>query len=149
LRRLTLLRHAHAGDAPPGGQDFDRPLSARGCDQARALGLRLGATLPSPQRLRVSGALRTRMTSDLVCRAAWPSVPAEVASTLYLATLDALLKEIASTPETCSHLAIVGHNPGLSELWSRIGGEPGFGELAPCEWRSREFDVTNWQALGR
>ncbi len=149
MRRLTLLRHAHASDAPPGGEDFDRPLSTQGRTAARELGTRIGTALPSPQRLRVSSALRTRVTAELVCGAAWPSVPIDLASTLYLASLDALLKEIASTPASCGHLAIVGHNPGLSELWSLLGGEPAFGGLAPCEWRSREFDVADWSELAR
>lgn len=149
MRRLTVLRHAHASDAPPGGDDFDRPLSDRGRDAARELGTRFAAELPTPQRLCISPALRTRTTAELACNAAWPSVSQDLSSSLYLASLAALMKEIASTPDSCGHLVLVGHNPGLSELWSLVGGEAGFGGLAPCEWRSREFDVPHWSEVVR
>ena len=147
MPRLTLLRHAQASEAPPGGRDFDRPLSAQGRAAARELGGRIAASLPSPQRLLVSPAVRTRETSDLVCAAAWPTLVTIPANTLYLASLEMLLHEIASTPADCPHLMLVGHNPGLSELWSLIGGEAGFVGLATTGWRSREFDVHSWVSV--
>ena len=147
--RLTLLRHAHAGDAPPGGEDADRPLNPQGREAARHLGATLGDALPAPDRLRVSPSVRTLETARLVCGAAFPAVPAVAATSLYLASARALLAEIAATPDTCHHLMIVGHNPGLSELWSMVGEDAGFGGLAPCEWRSRELDATRWSDVAR
>jgi phosphohistidine phosphatase len=145
--RLTVLRHAHASDAPLGGEDFDRPLSPAGREAARSLASVLAAELLPPDRLRVSAAARTRQTAELACVAAWPGVALDVASSLYSTSLDRLLKDIAATPDACRHLMIVGHNPGLSELWSAIGGEAAFPGLAPCQWRSRELDARSWAAV--
>ena len=145
--RLTILRHAHASDAAVGTQDFDRPLSAAGREAALALGNRFRDALESPDRLRVSPALRTRETAQRVGAAAFPALSLDLAPALYLASLGTLLKEIAATPASCRHLMIVGHNPGLSELWAVVGDEPGFPGLAPCEWRSRAFDSPDWTSI--
>ena len=147
MLRLTLLRHAHASEPPPGGGDHDRPLSARGREAALQLGKRLPALLSMPDRLRVSPSIRTRQTAQLACSAAWPGLALEVADALYLATLDMLVDEIAMTPAACRHLMLVGHNPGLGDLWSLVGREAGFDGLAPGQWRSREFDVDAWPGV--
>ena len=147
MSRLTLVRHAHASDAPPGGEDFDRPLSDAGLAAARALPVAL-RTLPPPDRLRVSPARRTMQTAQLGCLPAWPSLAPDPVDALYLASLERLLREIRGTPAECAHLVLVGHNPGLSELWSLLGGEPGFDGLAPAGWRSRDLGVAAWSAVG-
>jgi phosphohistidine phosphatase SixA len=98
--------------------------------------------LPPADRLRVSPSRRTLQTAALGCAGAWPALRADAGEGLYLASLERLLAEICGTPPECRHLVIVGHNPGLSELWSLLGGEPGFDGLAPADWRSRDFQST-------
>ena len=124
MNRLTVLRHAEASSAPVGGSDFDRPLSSQGITSARSLGALLASRIEIPARLRVSPSLRTRQTAELVCGAAFPDLAGQMVELLYLASLDVLIEEIASTPETCAHVMLVGHNPGLSELWALLGQEP-------------------------
>lgn len=146
MPRLTLVRHAHASDASSGGGDFDRPLSAQGVAAARALAGELRA-LPVPSLLRVSPAVRTMRTAEEACLAAWPDLRADPVESLYLASVDQLLREVGGTPPLCTHLVIVGHNPGLSELWTLLGGERGFEGLTPAGWRSRELELDDWSAV--
>ncbi len=144
MRRLTLVRHAHAVTAGPGQDDFFRPLSAEGRTAALALGEDFAGHFTPPQLLRVSPALRTRQTAQLACTGAFPGLAGGFAEMLYLASLATLLKEIAATPEACEHLMLVGHNPGLSELWTLLGDESDFSSLTPAGWRSRVLPFHRW-----
>jgi phosphohistidine phosphatase len=141
---LTILRHADASAAPPGGEDFDRPLSAKGLAAARTAARAIGAALDPPQVLRVSPALRTRQTAQVLCEVAFPVLHPDYATGLYLAALDGLLAQIAATPVSCRHLMLVGHNPGLSELYALLSRKPGFGGLAPAQWVSLELGAEAW-----
>jgi phosphohistidine phosphatase len=149
MHRLTVLRHAHAMDASPGVADADRPLSPQGELAARALGPLFASALSPPAQLRVSPSLRTRHTAALACGVAYPQLAMELTGVLYLADIDVLLREIATTPEDCGHLMLVGHNPGLSDLWAALGGEADFGGLAPAHWRSRQLEIDRWTAVSR
>ena len=60
-REIILLRHAHAESQKPQQPDLERPLSARGVDEAEAAGawLREKSVLPA----RASQAAPTRAAS--------------------------------------------------------------------------------------
>lgn len=139
MPRLTILRHGHAADAPPGGRDFDRPLTAAGLDAARAAARQIAASLPPVQRLRASPAQRTRQTAQALCEAGFPGLAPAFVPALYNADLATLLAEIAATPAECRHLVLVGHNPGLSELAGSLSQDPAFGGLSPAQWVSFEL----------
>jgi phosphohistidine phosphatase len=149
VRRLTLLRHAHAADAPAGGRDFDRPLSPAGEAAARTAARHIGATLGPPDRLRVSPAVRTRLTAQALCELAFPSLAPDYAPELYLASLDSLLEQIAITSPDCRHLMLIGHNPGLSELCALLTGEHASAALAPAQWTSLTLGDIAWAEVGR
>jgi phosphohistidine phosphatase len=146
MKRLTILRHAHASDAAPGSQDFERPLSVNGEAQACAAAAALSKVSP-PDRLRVSPALRTRQTAMIVRELAFPGLEAQFAPELYLASCEKLVLEVATTPSSCDHLMLVGHNPGLSELAELWSSDPDFQGLSTAEWRSLELDIEHWGEL--
>ena len=100
LRYLWVLRHGKAaGNAPAGGGDKERPLTARGRRDATALGHRLAAgvgvfglaDVPLPQVVLCSSAVRTRQTADLVLEAMGGSLPLESLHSLYGANPDTVL----------------------------------------------------------
>ena len=66
MDRLILLRHAKAESEASSGDDFDRPLAARGRREAQAVGVQLAALGLKPDIALVSPALRTRETWELV-----------------------------------------------------------------------------------
>ena len=66
---LLLLRHAEAEPAALDGEDFQRPLTARGRDAALAAAARLTALAWHPQRLLYSPAARTTATATLIAQA--------------------------------------------------------------------------------
>jgi phosphohistidine phosphatase SixA len=107
-RTVVLFRHAHA-EADAGGGDFERPLSARGRNDAKQAGVHIAATGIRFARVLCSPARRTRETLD----AALPGVAAEFESRIYEAQPGTLATLIDAGPFP---LLLIGHNPGLEQL---------------------------------
>ena len=124
---LWIIRHADAAPAPADGRDFERPLSARGVADCARLRAFLEQSAPRVDRIVASDALRARTTAELLAPAFGGSAAAiELDHRIYSGGADALLDLIRETPVDISGLVIVGHNPGISVLVSRL--------LVP-EWR--------------
>jgi phosphohistidine phosphatase len=123
-RHLWVLRHGKAAsDAPWGGSDGERPLTARGRRDATALGAALtedpplGITgVPAPQRAVCSSAVRTRQTARLVVEAMGGRVPIESLRALYAADVDTLLGHVREIDDGAQSALLIGHNPGVLEL---------------------------------
>ena len=114
-RNLWLIRHAQATHPTLGQTDLERGLTPRGLSDVQALTKQLAeARLPAPQWLWVSSATRTRQTA-LPLVELWQS-ESIVEAALYLADAYTLLACLQTTPDEYTNIAIVGHNPGISEL---------------------------------
>ena len=115
---LILVRHAHAD---PGDPDELRPLSARGREEARALGERLSAE--QPDLVLASPLLRARETAAAIAKAA--GVELRVDERLAPgATADDVVAAIADAGDT---VVTVGHQPDCSEIALALtGNDPGF-----------------------
>ena len=122
---LILLRHGDAVPEIPGKlSDLHRPLSPRGQRQVPSVSARLSAYAPTI--VLVSPATRTRETiasllSALPPDGAWP--PATFVDALYLGRPADLRTALEShSLQLPAAMAIVGHNPGLSELAEELTG---------------------------
>jgi len=119
-RRLVLVRHAEAADA---AVDADRPLTASGARRAAAIGDWLLEHAPAPERVLVSPARRTVQTW---ARAG--GAPPVLEPRIYEATVEELLAVVRETPDEVQQLAVVGHNPSISELAAVL--DDGHGDAA-------------------
>lgn len=121
-RRLILMRHATAGSGT--GRDHDRPLTARGLDEARRMGDWLRVEGRGPDRVLVSTARRCRETWQAVESGLGhaPPPPAAIAfeDRLYNASTEALLAAVRET-EDAEALLLIAHNPGISLLALELG----------------------------
>jgi phosphohistidine phosphatase len=126
--RLILVRHAHSD---PGQPDELRPLSARGRDEARALGERLAA-----ERLDLvlsSPLLRARETAAAIAKAA--GVELRIDERLAPgAGSDDVLAAVEGADET---VVAVGHQPDCSEIAAALGA--GEREFAPAGFAAIEL----------
>lgn len=113
LRRLILLRHAHAEPARAGQADAERPLSPEGEAEAQA-GAKHLAALPRPDRVLCSPAARTRATAEGVL-AQLGYIDLRLEPDIYEATPGTLMDLVESHAEV-ETLLLVGHNPGLECL---------------------------------
>lgn len=117
MKRLTLIRHANADWKNASVPDFDRPLNKRGLSEAEAIGKLLLEQELVPDLLLASAARRAQQTAEVIVRKLTLSARRVKASEgLYLAPLEEILTLVHNTGPKVQHLAIVGHNPGLSEL---------------------------------
>ena len=110
--RLIIVRHAHAKTGDP---DTLRPLSARGRDEARALGERLAEE--APELVVASPLLRARETAAAIAK----TTGAELRVDERLApgaVADDLLAAIDGATGT---VVTVGHQPDCSEIALELG----------------------------
>jgi phosphohistidine phosphatase len=115
MRRLILFRHAKAEPRGPGEDDFDRPLTERGREDAAIVGKALATRGFLPDLALVSPARRTTETW-INARDALPSAAVELAPELYNAAPDEIRRAIEDASSRCDTLVVVGHNPGLQEV---------------------------------
>jgi phosphohistidine phosphatase len=113
--RLVLLRHGKAASAGAEG-DRDRPLLAEGRRQVASVGARIHALGWWPDRAIVSPALRARQTHEALV----PPIPAEVADEVYTGGALAIRRRLLDAGDGL--VVVIGHNPALSELASRLTG---------------------------
>ncbi len=140
---LLVLRHAHAAAPPPGTRDADRPLDARGQDEARTVGSRVRAA--APQVVLCSPARRARETLEAL---ALPrSVLADTDPRLYLADADMLLdavRDAGTLAEEAGTVLVVGHNPGLHELVLELTGGERIPRFPPAALAVLELEPDEW-----
>lgn len=113
---LVLVRHAIAlpQDSARWPDDGRRPLSPKGMLRARKAAPGLKRLVGRPRRVLTSPLLRTRQTAEILAEGAeWPvAVPCPQLAAGEPA--DALLALLSHESET--RVALIGHQPGLSEL---------------------------------
>jgi phosphohistidine phosphatase len=132
---LTLVRHAHAEWPNYSGKDFDRPLTARGNEDALATAHEILAAGLKPGLLLSSTARRTRETASILAQEFGLAANAvRYMDRLYNAT--AITLEMAAQDAAMRHASIVlvGHNPGISELARRLTGDATLPPLPPAGW---------------
>ena len=149
-RYLTLIRHAEAGSEHGSRiRDCDRPLTERGRQDASRLGGRLAVLGIEPGRVWTSDAERALTTTQILAAAIeLPPGRLEIRSGLYLAHMGTLCDFIREADADIQHLVVVGHNPGLSELWNWLCDKEGFG-LPTCGWAQLELGISRWTQLDR
>jgi phosphohistidine phosphatase len=115
MRRLILFRHAKAEPRAAGEDDFDRPLSPRGREDAALIGKALAAEGLVPDQALISPARRTAETW-ICARDPFPRIRAELNRNLYNAAPEDIRAAIEAVADRCDTLIVIGHNPGIHEL---------------------------------
>lgn len=148
MKTLYVIRHAKAvaHDAAP--TDFERALSQRGHSDAARVATRVALEFPAPDVMLVSTAQRTSETARYFIEA-WNLGAGSVQREprVYDAPLRMLMKLVESLPSGAASSAIVGHNPGLSDLVSYlVTGR--HGNLSTCEVAAIEMPAaTSWDEV--
>jgi phosphohistidine phosphatase len=155
VKRLLVLRHAKSSWADTSLDDWQRPLNDRGRRDAPRVGAWLRDRSLVPDLIVTSDAVRARETASAVATAAGYTREIVVEPSLYHATpadAVAVLKSLGN--QTARTVLVVGHNPGLEGLVSRLSGEhhdlvtAALVELAVPIDRWSELDVTIAATIG-
>jgi len=126
MRQLMLMRHAKAAAASRFGteaeqSDHARPLNAAGHAAASAMRAAMIEHGLSPDVVLVSSARRTLQTLEEL--EPWDESPlVEPMDRLYLATAAAILQVLQGVSDTVRSAMVIGHNPGLHDLATRLLG---------------------------
>ena len=147
MLQLTLIRHAKSSWKDATLSDFDRPLNKRGKKNAplmgkiiRERGLVFDQIVSSPAERAISTA---RMIAGEL---GFPEQKIQQRKALYAATMAELLGCIQSFDSQHGHIALVAHNPGLTDLCNHLSSESIF-NLPTCAVATIEFELDNWRAV--
>ena len=121
-RSLILLRHAKS-DWSSGHADIARPLAKRGRRQAPESGRWLNDSIDSIDLAIVSPATRARSTWELVAAELDEPPKTRIDDRVYAASGNDLLAVVRELSDDLDIVVLVGHNPGLEDLVSRLTGE--------------------------
>ncbi len=143
MKILTLIRHAKSDWKDPDLDDFERPLNPRGKKAAPQMGARISQRGIIPDLIVASKAKRAKKTAQLIAKEL--DIEADdiiFKKKLYAVRLDELLQELRLLPEL-NHIALVGHNPELSELAQWLCTDsPEW--LPTCAVLTLELNVDRW-----
>jgi phosphohistidine phosphatase len=145
-RTLTLIRHAEALWNNP-SNDHQRPLSQQGIEHACALAQELKRRSVVFDQIHSSDALRTEHTTrclnqQLACR----SNQIFIRDALYYASARTLMEIIQQLDNQMQHIAIVAHNPGLTEYCEELVGRQ-MAIFAPAAVVTMSLSVDDWRAV--
>lgn len=127
MKRLAILRHAKSSWADAGMDDFDRPLNERGRKAAWRLGEELKARQLHFDLVLASAATRVRETLAGVGEEYEFGPDVRFDDELYGASEEMLLAVVRALPEKTQSVLLVGHNPGLELIVTRLARDDGRG----------------------
>ena len=122
MKHLFIMRHAKSSWDNTNLSDHDRPLNKRGFRDAPRMGRWLAEQDLRPDLILSSTACRSVETAKLVAAEFAEQPRIEYDSNLYLATSAVWRSTIPLYANQEERLLIVGHNPGLENLFNDLVG---------------------------
>jgi phosphohistidine phosphatase len=148
-RTLTLIRHAKSSWKDTTLGDFERPLNKRGRQNAPMMGRFLNKAGISFDLVVTSPALRAITTARMLTgELGYPEQSLVEDPRLYGATVSELLEIVHQLPDEKLQVALVAHNPGLTEFCNYLSDED-IANLPTCGIASIAFELDTWQAVHR
>lgn len=143
MKKLLLIRHAKA-EQGTSYADFERPLKTRGIDDATMMAGRLKSRGIVPQMVLSSPALRALSTAEVFShQLATGEIKTNRA--IYEASDAALLNIINDLPDEHELVALVGHNPGISQILQYLSGE--YRDVPTCTIALLKFNIDAWKEI--
>ena len=147
MKQLLLIRHAKSSWADPGQTDFDRPLNDRGKRDAPLMATRILDRNFRVQHVYSSAAKRALKTSKLLMEI-WnlQQDSLSIFPDLYLAPPAEMLNLITTAPDEISSLALVAHNPGITEFINSLTNNR-VDDLPTCGMVAFQIDTASWSTF--
>ena len=145
MKTLMIMRHAKSSWNDPSVIDFDRTLNERGNRDAPVMGGRLAEKNPGIELIVSSPAKRARTTAGIIAAATdYPEHSILLEPDIYEASVGELLEVVRRLPEENSHVAMVGHNPGFTDLANLLSGSA-ISNLPTCGIVYLEMCAPQWR----
>ncbi len=147
MRTLYIIRHAKSSWSDPGLTDFERPLNERGKRDVKVMAKRLGKRISTIDLLLSSTAVRAKKTTKkIIDKSDIEFGEIKYIDQLYHAPEHQIIKIIESVAESVQSLAIVGHNPGLTNICNDIGNVQ-IDNLPTTGILAFEFAIEKWENI--
>ncbi|MBT3194203.1 MAG: histidine phosphatase family protein [Verrucomicrobia bacterium] len=152
MKQITLVRHAKSS-WHRGLRDIDRPLNARGERDAPLMAMHLRKQGFSPDILISSPATRAATTAEEIARGiGYDTNQILWEDTIYEAASSNLIELITNLEPQHKNVAIVGHNPGMTELANQLQHTAPIDNIPTCGVVTIELPIEHWtevpQTLG-
>jgi phosphohistidine phosphatase len=146
--RVFIIRHAIAAERAPGVVDDERRLTKRGTRRFRGAARGLARLFAPPDAMVSSPLVRARQTARIAARA-WDGLDVTRDASLAGGSIEDVTALLARFPASAS-VALVGHEPQLSELLAHLVGSNDAARLAFKKGGVAVVDLTDGpQSPGR
>lgn len=146
MKHLWLIRHATAIQGDFSLADFDRTLESSGVQEAKKTGAFILKSGIVPEFIFCSSSKRTIETADLIGSSINKIIQVKATPDLYNSSFQTIQKTIQGVDPKVLTLALVGHNPGISQLATALSVSGSF-QMAPSSAVCLEFLVDDWKEL--
>jgi phosphohistidine phosphatase len=147
MKQLLVIRHAKSSWDNPDLQDNERPLNKRGLEDAPLMANVLRTHNFNLDKIFSSSALRAKMTTEIFAKELKiPESMIEYTDELYNASRREILNFIKRLDNKYKSIAIVGHNPGLTDLVHFLLYDFDY-ELPTCAVVGIDLDLEKWSDI--
>jgi phosphohistidine phosphatase len=147
MKHLLIIRHAKSSWDNPDIEDKERPLNKRGLEDAPLMAKVFKNFDFKLDKIFSSSALRARMTIEILAKELnIPENLIEYSDELYNASRRDILNFIKSVDDNFNSLAIIGHNPGLTDLVHYLLYDFDY-ELPTCAIVGVDLDIEKWSDI--
>ena len=147
MKKLVLVRHAHAIPASNIITDRQRELSATGIADTACATQWIMSKQQVPDLIISSPAVRTQQTTRLIFHhTSFTPETLQLEDRLYESSVRQYLSVISETNNRVNTLFIVGHNFAISELLIELTGASNL-SMTPCSVASLVLDTSSWTEI--
>lgn len=140
MKSLTLFRHAKAERDSVTGRDYDRELNERGEGDAARMGAEMRSKALEFDSILCSPARRAAQTAEFA------GIAVRFDKRIYDASAGELLGLVQEQGDGDARLLMIGHNPGLERLASRLIGSDL--EMPTGSLIEIELSIGRWKEAG-
>ncbi len=144
MKKLILIRHAEAEPETSITTDFDRPLTDSGKKEAAKTAAFLLNKCSAPETIVSSPALRALATAEIFA-ATFGMDEVKSNQKIYEADVNSLLQIITQTDNQYAVAALVGHNPGISNLLYSLTDK--ITTIPTAAWAEVELEAESWDEV--
>jgi len=144
MKTLYLVRHAKSDWGDLSLKDFDRPLNARGLQNAPKMGMKLKEKGEAPALIVSSPAMRTKQTAALLCeQLSMNTAHIAYIDTIYEASTRELLLLINAFDAKHDSVMLVCHNMAVTYIAEYLT-HGDIGDFPTCGVMKINFEFDDW-----